>query len=202
MNIRKQTVLEVAVFVTLVWAGVALRWQFAYLPNFAPVAALALFAGYFFRNALVGVAVPVLVMLISDWKLGGYHPALMVCVYAMLALPVAARGLLRKWLLTSDSGWRKKLTGIAGLIGCAFVASLVFFFVTNYATWVWSGMYEHTATGLARCYVQALPFFRYTLAGDLVFATVLFGGYALATNVAIETTSQREAAYASSSGEV
>ena len=187
MNIRKQTILEVAVFITLVWAGVALRWQFAHLPNFAPVAALALFAGYFFRSALVGVAVPVLVMLISDWKLGGYHPALMVCVYTMLALPVAARGFLRRRLSASAAGWRKKLAAMAGLIGCAVVASLAFFFVTNFATWMLSGMYEHTAGGLLRCYLQALPFLRYTLAGDLTFATILFGGYALATNLAAET---------------
>lgn len=186
MNIRKQTILEFAVFVTLVWAGVALRWQFAHLPNFAPVAAVALFAGYFFRSALVGVAVPVLVMLISDWKLGGYHPALMICVYTMLALPVAARGFLRKRLSTSEAGWRTKLATMAGLIGCALVASLAFFLVTNFATWILSGMYEHTAAGLVRCYVQALPFLRYTLAGDLVFATILFGGYALATTLAVE----------------
>ena len=83
MNNHKQTILETAVFITLIWSGVALRWHFQYLPNFAPVAALALFAGYFFRHWLVAMAVPVLVMLISDIKIGGYAPAMMVCVYTI-----------------------------------------------------------------------------------------------------------------------
>lgn len=185
MNSRQQTLIEVAVFVALVWAGVALRWQFAYLPNFAPVAALALFAGYFFRSALVGVAVPVLVMLISDTKLGGYHPGMMICVYAMLALPVAARSFLRKRLSTTKcAGWKRAIAALAGLIGCAVVASLAFFFVTNFATWTLGGIYDLTLAGLVQCYVQAVPFLRYTLAGDIGFATVLFGGYALASSLA------------------
>jgi hypothetical protein len=191
MNTRKQTIVEVAIFFTLVWAGVALRWHFAYLPNFAPVAAVALFAGYFFRSALVGIAVPILVMLISDLKLGGYHPGLMACVYTMLALPVAARGFLRRRLSVSDTGWRRTLAAMAGLIGCAAVASLAFFLVTNFATWAMGGLYEPTAAGLVRCYVQALPFLRYTMAGDMVFATILFGGYALATSLATTSDSQR-----------
>jgi hypothetical protein len=44
-------------------------------------------------------------------------------------------------------------------------------------------MYEHSLAGLLHCYAQGLPFFRYTLMGDLFFAVVLFGGYALAVNV-------------------
>ena len=42
-----------------------------------------------------------------------------------------------------------------------------------------SGMYPPTATGLAACYVAAIPFFQNTLAGDLAFSALLFGGFAL-----------------------
>ena len=194
MNDRKQTVLETAVFVTLIWAGVALRWYFQYLPNFAPVAALALFSGYFFRHWLVALAVPILVMLISDTKIGGYHPAMMVCVYTMLALPVAARSMLRGRLRNAGQGWRRTVAALAGLIGCALVASLAFFFVTNFATWMFGQVYAHTWSGLVHCYVQALPFLRYTLTGDLVFATVLFGGHALAATCVVDHPYTVEAA--------
>ena len=186
MNDRKQTVLETAVFVTLIWAGVALRWYFQYLPNFAPVAALALFSGYFFRHWLVALAVPILVMLISDTRIGGYHPAMMVCVYTMLALPVAARSVLRGRLRSAGQEWRRVVAALAGLIGCALVASLAFFFVTNFATWMFGQVYAHTWAGLVNCYVQALPFLRYTLTGDLVFASVLFGGHALAATCVVD----------------
>jgi hypothetical protein len=33
--------------------------------------------------------------------------------------------------------------------------------------------------GLAKCYLSAIPFFRYTVTGDALFATVLFGSYAM-----------------------
>ncbi len=45
---------EAAAFAVLVGSGVALRLAGHELPNFAPVAAMALFAGYFFRSALRG----------------------------------------------------------------------------------------------------------------------------------------------------
>jgi hypothetical protein len=40
-------------------------------------------------------------------------------------------------------------------------------------------MYAHTASGLAACYVAAIPFYQNTLAGDLLYAGLLFGGFRL-----------------------
>jgi hypothetical protein len=39
--------------------------------------------------------------------------------------------------------------------------------------------YPPTLSGLAECYVAAIPFFQNTLAGDLLFSALLFGGFAL-----------------------
>ena len=58
---------EAVAFMALVASGVALRVTFHDLPNFAPVAAMALFAGYYFRSRIVALCVPLLVMTISDW---------------------------------------------------------------------------------------------------------------------------------------
>ena len=68
---------------------------------------------------------------------------------------------------------------MAGLLTCSLACSLLFFLATNLATWVVTPWYPRTATGLWQCYINALLFFRYTAAGDLAFATLLFGGYAL-----------------------
>ena len=54
---------------------------------------------------------------------------------------------------------------------CSLLASVLFFLVTNFGCWLWFDLYEHSVSGLVHCYAQALPFFRYTLAGDLVFAS-------------------------------
>ena len=47
---------------------------------------------------------------------------------------------------------------------------------TNFAVWAFSGMYSLDMAGLVQCYVAALPFLKYTVAGDLFWAAVLFGG--------------------------
>ena len=45
--------------------------------------------------------------------------------------------------------------------------------------WLFSGFYPRTLGGLEACYVAAIPFFQNTLAGDLFYAALLFGGFAL-----------------------
>ena len=174
---------EVGVFVLLAALGVALRLQFQSIPNFAPVASLALFAGYYFRSRMLAVLLPLSVMGMTDLVIGGYHPAMMAVVYACLAAPVFFRGVLRKWFSMGSEGqsstWRAA-AATGGLLGCSLGASVWFFLATNFAHWVFYDMYAKTAAGLLQCYAAALPFFRYTLAGDLGFACLLFGGYALA----------------------
>ena len=175
---------EGVAFVVLVGAGVALRLAFRDLPNFAPVAALALFAGYFFRSALLALCVPLSVMALSDWFLGGYNWYMMALVYGMLAMPVALRGLLRRSLAMQPGCGREAFTSAAGLVGCGLGSSLLFFLVTNFGVWMWFGTYESSWSGLAHCYAAALPFFRYTITGDLFFSVVLFGSYALSMSLA------------------
>lgn len=175
---KRDSIREAVVFLLLVTAGTALRLQLQHLPNFAPVAALALFAGYFFRSRLLAACVPLSVMLISDAKIGGYEPVLMVSVYGMLTAPVLLQPLLRARLRIVPGRWRGLWLPVAGLVGCSIGSALLFFVVTNFTTWLTSGFYERTVVDLFRCYWQAIPFFRFTLAGDLAFAITLFASYA------------------------
>ncbi len=184
---KRETINQLVVFALLVFAGVALRLYFQYLPNFAPVAALALFAGYYFRSSALALATPLLVMLISDQLIGGYEGPVMLAVYGMLALPVAMRSLLRRRVNLVPENWRDGLGSAATLLGCSLFASIAFFVVTNLMTWWATELYANTLPELVRCYVQALPFFRYTLTGDLAFGAVLFGGYAVCLRAAGES---------------
>lgn len=168
---------EIIAFVVLVAFGVVLRLYLRDLPNFAPVAGLALFAGYFFRSRIMAIAVPLSVMLISDYFIGGYSLLIMVVVYSMLVLPVAARGWLRRNFQLGDSSMAANARSVAALTASALASSVMFFLVTNFA--VWCSWYERSLSGFAECYLLALPFFRFTLAGDLVFAVTLFSGYAV-----------------------
>lgn len=123
-------------------------------PNFAPVGAIALFSGYAIGSRW-SYAIPILVMLISDFFIG-FH-ALMLPVYLAVLINVYIGQRIRPKY---------------ALLG-AFAGSIVFFLVTNFAVWL---MYdERTFATLAECYVIAIPFYRNSLCGDLVYTGALFG---------------------------
>ena len=70
----------------LICVGVASRIGLADSPNFKPVCALALFAGFYFRNLWAAAGVVFATLLISDAYIGGYGLSLMIAVYASTAL--------------------------------------------------------------------------------------------------------------------
>lgn len=185
----KRAISEVCVFVAVVLAGVEVRLVCEDVPNFAPVAALALWAGYFFRRAAVAAAVPFSVMLLSDWRLERFYDwPMMLTVYAALALPVLFRGWLRNQMRPDrESAW----AGGLSVAGASLSSSIAFFVITNFGCWLWFPSYEPTWRGLVDCYVQGLPFFRYTLLGDASFAVVLFGASALACHWQNATVAER-----------
>lgn len=135
-------------------------------PNFSPIAALALFAGFSFRDRLSAFVFPLLALFISDMILG-FHD-LMWATYLGFALIAGLGQLLRG---TSGASF-KALGAVSG--------TLIFFVLTNFAVWAQGMMYEKSMTGLVACYVAALPFLGNAFAGDLIFTAVLFGGWAFA----------------------
>src|SRR4051794_37108044 len=129
-------------------------------PNFSPIDAMALFSGAYLGRRWIAFVAPLGALLLSDLVLGFYHG--MATVYATVALIVV----IGWWLSSRRSPLR---------IGAAALASSVIFFViTNFGMWLFSGFYPLTATGLEACYVAAIPFFQNTVAGDLFYTVLLF----------------------------
>lgn len=176
--------IKITFFFLLVMLGVALRYWFREVPNFAPVAAIALFAGFLYRHWLVAIAAPLAVLTITNSQLGGYESwAVMISVYACLLLPVFVA---RKFLPSASN----RAAPLPALIGCSLVGSLLFFLVTNYTSWLY--WYPGTPDGFLQCYTAALPFFRYTLMGDLFFCSLFFGAQALVVRLAHSPVSTRD----------
>ncbi len=135
--------------------------------NFAPIGALALFGGAYFSSKREALAIPLLSLILGD-VFTGFHQLLPV-IYASFLVSVA----IGFWLRRKRSAPR---IGAATLAG-----AMQFFLVTNFALWASSiGSYPKTAGGLTACYVAGIPLFWNTLAGDAFYATLLFGGMALA----------------------
>lgn len=161
---NRPAALSLFVFLTLVALAAASRFADV-APNFAAVGAASLFAGFWFRHRLVAVAVPLTAMLLSDLAIGFYEPVQMLAVYGALALPV----FLARLVTARTTALR--------VIGVAAGGSVAFFGITNFAVWT-GGMYGWSAQGLVACYVAAVPFFKYTLASDVLVSCVLFGVWA------------------------
>ena len=64
---------------------------------------------------------------------------------------------------------------VARVAAAVFGSATGFFLLSNFAVWMGSGMYPHSAAGLGACYVAAVPFYANDLVSTGLTATVLFG---------------------------
>lgn len=131
--------------------------------NLTPVGAVALFSGATLTSRRLAFALPMLALLIGDVFVG-FH-ILMPPVYACFLLNVALGRRIRQ------------RTSFSSVTGMTLLGACVFFVVTNFASWI--AFYEHSFSGLVQCYIMGLPYFRYTLIGDLVYGGLLFGALAM-----------------------
>jgi len=154
---------KISLALFLVFAGALMR----ILPhpwNFTPIAALALFGGTYL-NKKYALLVPILAMIVSDFFIGFYDWRLMSVVYSCFLV----FGLIGLFI--------RKHKNLATIIGGTLASSVIFYLVTNFAVWAFSNWYQHNWQGLIYCYGLALPFFKYTLLGDLFYVGVMFSIY-------------------------
>lgn len=162
--INRTNIRWIVLALLLVALGVTCR-LLPHTPNVSPAMAIALFAGMIFPSRKIALAVVMVMMAVSDSRIGSYDWPIMAVVYLSLFVPFAFRG----WLQTKLSPWR--------VLTAAFASSVTFAILTNFATWlVW---YPQTWEGAVECYWAALPFFRWSLEGDLCWSIGLFGAYAI-----------------------
>ncbi|MEI7499408.1 MAG: DUF6580 family putative transport protein [Bacteroidota bacterium] len=145
-------------------------------PNFTPIAAMALFAGTYFDRKQYAFAIPIAAMFISDLVIGLH--ANMPAVYVSFAITVLIGIAIRNKV------------NVGSVVLASFSSSVIFFLITNFASWVASPFYPQNATGLAECYIAGLMFFRDTtngfsfflndLLGTTFFSAVFYGAFFLA----------------------
>jgi hypothetical protein len=134
--------------------------------NFTPVGAMALFAGAVIKDRRLAFLFPLLALFLGDVFIG-FHKLIPI-VYASFLVNVAI-GL-----------WLRDRRTVARISLATLLGAIQFFLVTNLAVWQFLHSYPHTPSGLLACYTAGIPFFWNTLAGDVAYSVLLFGGYALA----------------------
>jgi hypothetical protein len=157
--------------------------------NFAPMAAISLYAGSRLPRRWAWV-VPVVAMVVSDLLLdqGRYRPAFELTrwtIYTTFAVTTLL-GPLANW--PRFGRWLLPILSVTG--------SLLFFVTSNLATWGEGLLYPMTFTGLIACFVAAIPFFGNTIAADLIGTAALFGLGPVFERAARSVTGRRTAAVA------
>lgn len=143
--------------------------------NFAPITGMALLSGAFLKDKRVfAILIPLLALFVSDVILNNtlykafyasegfvlFHP-FMIGTYLSLILMVLI-------------GTNMKKIKFFNIITAALFSSVLFFVITNFASWLQIAAYPKNLAGLTECFALAIPFFQFTLLGDVVFSLGLF----------------------------
>lgn len=154
------------IFLTAFTALSILLRLLPHLPNFAPIGALAIFTGIYAKRRFEFVA-PIIAVFISDIFIGFYDIGTMAVVYFSYLVAITIGRFV------------KNSKNFSTIFAGTLAGSLVFYISTNFAVWAFSKMYPHTLAGLMSSYTMALPFFRSSLLGDLVYTAIFVGSYEL-----------------------
>jgi hypothetical protein len=130
-------------------------------PNVTPITSLALFSGLMFQKRWLSILVPLVAMFVSDMVLG----------FGMISLWVYSA-----FIMITMLGWFLNQMNIKSIL----LSSLVFFIVSNFGVWFMD--YPHTFEGLIVCYTLAIPFFGYSIVGDLFWGYVIKYSYKITEN--------------------
>lgn len=148
----------------------------SYVWNFSPLMPLAIVAGASLSRKLA-IGLTMGVWLLGDlgiWAASGHfewafypHQPL---IY-VLALGLIGLGAMGRRLQKSDG----YLESVAFNLGSGVVGATVFFVVTNVLVWGLGSemLYTRDLAGLTECFVQAIPFYRNSLASMILFVPVL-----------------------------
>jgi hypothetical protein len=144
-----------------------------HIPNFTPVAAMALFGGALLTNkksaylltfaALLLSDILVNTILYNDYKFTNYLTQPFVwAVYFSFGLTV--------FMGTSF----QHNINVKNVAFFSISSSLLFWLLTNFACWPNNPLYTQDIAGLINCYISAIPFLGNVI-GDLFYNTLLFG---------------------------
>lgn len=176
MKINGRLVLFTFILVALATAckyffGPDLNWS-----GFSPVIAIALFAGFIFKQKDYSFLLPLLALFISD--------AVIQFLYSQDLFPYAGfyAGQWKNYLLllsVTFIGWMLKGRRYSSLLAGGIAAPTVYFLISNFMVWQVASevVYPKGINGLLLCYEAALPFYRNSLIATVLFLPLILLAY-------------------------
>jgi len=147
--------------------------------NFAPIGALGLFGAAYFTRKWIAIILPLAGLWLSDVVINNtlyaqYYKSFTLFydgfywIYGTIALTT----ILGFYML--------KKVSVKNVLTSSLLVSILFFLITNFGCWPGSTTYPQNFGGLMTCYAAGIPFFGGTIAGNVFYSIVLFGGFELA----------------------
>ncbi|MCK9402517.1 MAG: hypothetical protein M0Q26_03875 [Chitinophagaceae bacterium] len=150
------------------------------IANFTPLGAMALFGGTYFNSRWKSYLFPLLALFASDM------------VMMQLFYKTYSNGLLYNgWLWTYSAfavmvliGKYVKKVNFKSVVTAAVTAALAHWLITDFGVWLGGGLDVTTGRaltadwhGFVQCYVQAIPFLKNMLLGNIIYSGILYGGF-------------------------
>jgi len=139
--------------------------------NFTPVAAMALIGGLYVSKKYLAYLVPIMVLFISDLVLNNTVNRVFIedqtgfifwAPYMLYTYSAILATVLIGVFMTNSS--------ISGkILGGSLASAVMFFVISNFGTWLSSGIYSKDLSGLFTCFAAGIPFFGNTLLSNLFF---------------------------------
>ena len=161
--------------ISLIVLAVISRWL-PHPPNMAPIAAMAIFSGLVLRQRWA-VGVPLLALFLSDLLIGFYGPT-MLAVYGCFGVSFVI------------GRWASQKVSFMRLVLATLGSASLFYLITNAAVWGFGTMYSHDLAGLGQAYLAAIPFFRNSLVGDLMYLGIFVSLWRLTGQTLTNTTAR------------
>lgn len=139
--------------------------------NFAPLGGMALFGGYYFSKKWHSFAVTAGSWWLTDLVLNNVvykqwfpiftwvSPSFITVAISLLVIILISKALIKK-------------ISFNAIILASVLSSIAFFVITNFGTFL--ERYPQNIAGLTAAYTAAIPFFKNTLMGDLLYSGILF----------------------------
>jgi len=148
--------------------------------NFAPVVAIGLVSTVILKDKRLAIAIALLGQFAADV----YFQLFPMPGFAGMGFYGVAQFFTYAGLIAAAAfGTYMKNPTVLRIAGYTIGASAIFFLLSNLGYFVqgWNG---YSISGLVKTYVDAIPFYRNSFAGDLTGSAVLFGAYFLYKKVA------------------
>jgi hypothetical protein len=151
------------------------------MPNFSPMAAIALFCAAHFDKLWKAILVTLFATLISDIVLNNTIYASMNNGFTVLYDGFIWQYLSYVAIAFLGSNIFNSINKVK-VLGGSLAATLVFFIISNFGAWISLPFYSKDLTGLLSAYTAGIPFIKNTLISDLLYSSILFGAYYLLQN--------------------